>query len=173
MLEEGRERVAELRQSQSSPPSLVTALQRVARQLGQENPEICFTLTTEGQRPRLQTLAREELYALAREALTNAFRHTGVGNVCLTVRCDRQRLTLTVSDNGPGIAPEILAAGARYLHWGLPGMRERAQRIGARLSLECPAQQGTVLRVCVPAHRAYLRHRPWPAWLWRHCPRWR
>jgi nitrate/nitrite-specific signal transduction histidine kinase len=49
----------------------------------------------------------------------------------------------------------VLRKGAADGHWGLVGMRERAQRIGAALEIGAGSEGGTVLRLSVPAARAY------------------
>jgi nitrate/nitrite-specific signal transduction histidine kinase len=59
-----------------------------------------------------------------------------------------------VRDNGCGISPEDLQFG-RIGHWGLRGMRERAERIGARLRLWSRVALGTEVELCVPARLAF------------------
>jgi signal transduction histidine kinase len=58
-------------------------------------------------------------------------------------------LRVLVRDNGSGIDPEILGAG-RDGHWGLSGMRERADRIGARLRVLSGASAGAEIELSVP-----------------------
>jgi signal transduction histidine kinase len=75
-----------------------------------------------------------------------------------------ERLTLTVTDNGGGIAPEILAKGGRDGHFGLRGMRERAKRVGGRLEIRSTIGAGSTIVVTVPASNAYTqtaRRRSW------------
>jgi signal transduction histidine kinase len=64
-------------------------------------------------------------------------------------------LALTVADDGRGIDAEVLRTGAARGRWGLVGMRERAQRIGALLSITEGSEGGTLLKLSVPGVRAY------------------
>jgi CheY-like chemotaxis protein len=60
-----------------------------------------------------------------------------------------------VKDNGKGIDPEVLKQGSRRGHWGLPGMRERAEAIGAELDVWSSDGSGTEVSLRVPAGIAY------------------
>jgi nitrate/nitrite-specific signal transduction histidine kinase len=62
---------------------------------------------------------------------------------------------LRIRDDGQGIEPQILDTGERRGHWGLPGMRERAERIGARLDIWSRASAGTEIDLSVPGPVAY------------------
>ncbi len=64
------------------------------------------------------------------------------------------KLRVHVSDDGCGIDPEVLRAG-RDGHWGLPGMRERAERIGAKLHVWSSATAGTEVELSVPSQIAF------------------
>jgi nitrate/nitrite-specific signal transduction histidine kinase len=63
---------------------------------------------------------------------------------------------LSVRDDGCGIAQEVLTAGEKEGHWGLPGMRERAEKLGAELRVFSQPGEGTCVALRVPAARAYL-----------------
>jgi len=62
---------------------------------------------------------------------------------------------LRIRDNGKGIDRKVLEEGARPGHWGLPGIRERAKRIGARLKLWSEPGAGTEAELTVPGRIAY------------------
>jgi len=82
------------------------------------------------------------------EALTNAAKHSG--GTAIQVRIDYgERVRLTVADNGSGFPERDGARAARRGGFGLPTMRERAEAVGGRLSIEFP-EQGTRLMVEVP-----------------------
>src|SRR5581483_3163649 len=91
-----------------------------------------FRVIVEGRRRALHPMLRDEVYRIGREALLNAFRHSQARNIDLTLQYFPNQLRLLVRDDGCGIEPRILEAG-RDGHWGLIGMRERAEQIGARL----------------------------------------
>ena len=63
-------------------------------------------------------------------------------------------LCLRVRDNGCGIDPQVLDSG-RAGHWGLAGMRERAMRIGALLTISSCAAAGTEIQLSIPSSIAF------------------
>src|SRR2546430_17721271 len=63
-------------------------------------------------------------------------------------------LRLRIRDNGKGIDPKLLKAG-RDGHWGLPGMRERAEQIGAQLEMWSEVGAGTEVELSIPGSVAY------------------
>ena len=92
---------------------------------------------------------------MAREILRNAFRHAQASLIEAEVTYDSQFFRLRIRDNGKGIDPKVLDQGARQGHWGLPGVRERAKRIGAQLKLCSEPGAGTEAELTVPARIAY------------------
>ena len=82
---------------------------------------------------------------------------TGPQPVEVELKYSPSQLRLLVRDDGSGIEPQILNAG-RDGHWGLSGMRERAEEIGARLRLFSSAAVGTEVELSVPAHVAFEGH---------------
>jgi signal transduction histidine kinase len=97
---------------------------------------------------------REEVYRIGREALVNAFRHSHASNIELELEYASSYLRLLVRDNGSGIDPQVVRKG-REGHWGLSGMRERAERIGARFRVLSGASIGTEIELSVPGHIAF------------------
>jgi nitrate/nitrite-specific signal transduction histidine kinase len=63
-------------------------------------------------------------------------------------------LNVSIRDNGCGIDPVVLQSG-RDGHWGLSGMRERAERIGAKLKLWSRVQGGTEVALSIPSRIAF------------------
>jgi len=70
-------------------------------------------------------------YRVGREAVINAFHHSGAKTIELEIEYSLRRLRLVVSDDGCGIDPRVLEAGQPG-RWGLRVMRERSERIGAQ-----------------------------------------
>jgi len=112
-------------------------------------------ITVEGERRNLSSAIQVEVYRIAREVLRNAFRYAEAHQIEAEIRNDDQEFRLRIRDDGKGIDPEILEKGRRAGHWGLPGVRERAQRIGGQLDLWSKPGAGTEVQLTVPAAVAY------------------
>jgi signal transduction histidine kinase len=89
----------------------------------------------------------EELYRIAQEALNNALKHARAQNIGLLLRRDETHLVLEIVDDGMGFEG---AGDDRHGGLGLPGMRERAHRLGGSLTVLSSPGQGTTVRVEVP-----------------------
>jgi len=100
-------------------------------------------------------MLQDEVYRISREVIRNAFAHAAASLIEVEIRYDENELRLRIRDDGKGMDPEILRAGEVSGHWGIPGMRERAQRIGARLDFWSEAGAGTEVQLAVPAAMAY------------------
>jgi signal transduction histidine kinase len=104
----------------------------------------------------LHPILRDEVYRIGREALVNAFRHSGATAIEVELEYAVKRLRVLVRDNGRGIDPLVLQSG-REGHWGLPGMRERAESIGGTLRVWSRASYGTEIELSVPSHVAFKK----------------
>jgi PAS domain S-box-containing protein len=96
---------------------------------------------------QLPLLIQEELYHIAQEALNNALKHAHPRQVRVCLRFSQDAICLEISDDGSGFA---LASAQESGGLGLPGMRERAERIGAELDIESAPGRGTKVMVRVP-----------------------
>jgi signal transduction histidine kinase len=88
-----------------------------------------------------------DIVQFAREALTNAVRHSGAATVSLVISRDDGSFVLQIDDDGEGFDPEAAEGRGR----GLGNLRARAQTLGARLDLDSGPGQGTRVRLLVPA----------------------
>jgi len=113
-----------------------------------------FEMTVEGRVRPIRPLVRDEVYCIGREALVNAFRHARARRIEVELEYDPRHLRMVIRDDGCGIDPDVLHAG-RDGHWGLPGMRDRAQRIGGQLTLSSRTGSGTELELLLPASVAF------------------
>ncbi|WP_142806192.1 sensor histidine kinase [Stenotrophomonas maltophilia] len=158
-LAEGRERVNALRDGPFSGRDLASALADVHAEYAGHgtNP---LRLTVEGATPPLQADAAEEVFLIGREAIRNALRHADASAIEVELSYGTRCFLLHVRDDGVGIADEDAGHG----HWGLQGMRERAQRLGAELQLWTRPGLGTEVALAVPARRLY--HRRPSRWRW-------
>src|SRR6185312_16602384 len=113
-----------------------------------------FRVIVEGSARPLHPIVRDEVYRIGREAVVNSFRHSRAKNITVEVSYLENQLRLLISDNGCGINSEVLETG-REGHWGLSGMRERAERIKARLKVRSRVGSGTEVELSVPAAVAF------------------
>jgi len=96
---------------------------------------------------RLPFAVQEELYHIAQEALNNALKHAHAQRVRVHLQFLDTATSLEVWDDGVGFEPEGAREGAGL---GLPGMKERAQRIGGKLQIEGAPGKGTRVTIEVP-----------------------
>jgi signal transduction histidine kinase len=108
-----------------------------------------FLVVVNGLAKPLHPEVAEELYRLGKEALYNAFSHSKSRTIEMELNYERSQLRVCIRDNGAGIAPEVLRAGNAAGHWGLPGMRERAKKIGGSINVWSQIGAGTEVEVRV------------------------
>jgi signal transduction histidine kinase/ligand-binding sensor domain-containing protein len=149
VIAEGRDRVKDLRGEEATDIDLLSALLAAGRELEPDSGTRLRAIS--GGKPRpLDPCVQEELYRIGREALINAFRHAGAREVVVEITHGRRALHLRVHDDGRGMSPEVIERGGRPGHWGLSGMRERAERIGGTFSIRSREGKGTEIDVAVP-----------------------
>jgi len=154
VIDEARRSVQGLRSSSAGRSyDLERALSLIPEELGGAKG-VSFRVVVNGRPRPLRPVLREEVYRICRESLLNAFRHSGAGSIEVEISYLGRGLTVVIKDDGRGIDPAILRSG-REGHWGLPGMRERADRIGARLTLRSRAGSGTEVELTLPARVAF------------------
>ena len=154
ILDDARNCVQWLRNSDEAPADLRVALIDVGNQLSSTSG-MGFELKQAGDPVVLDADVQEELRRIATEALSNAFRHSAGRAVSLELRYEGNAFLLTVKDDGTGLDAATMKAGYRTGHWGLVGMRERAQRIGAHIELQTSGS-GTTVNIRVPANQIYM-----------------
>ena len=153
VIDEGRNAVRALRPTLQESDDLEEAFAKIHREMQPETP-VAFRIIVEGQSRPLHPLIRDEVYRIGREALVNAFRHAKATKIEMELESSDPHLRVVVRDNGCGIDPQILKTG-RDGHWGLSGMRERADRIGASLRVWSRAEAGTEVELSVPGRIAF------------------
>ena len=167
---EGRDAVHDLRSSTVLTNDLSQAVQALGDELGSQDSPLSasFRVVVEGAPRELHPILRDEIYRIAREAVRNAFRHAQALHIEAEISYGERALRVRVRDDGRGIDPAVVEEG-RAGHYGLPGMRERAKRIGAELNVWSGVGSGTEVELEVPGAIAYgtgpARGRWW--WRWR------
>ncbi len=150
---EGRDQLQELRAGDAHVLEDVLA-DAIAR-LRQAHGELAVDVHVDGERRPLLAPVADEIAEIAREALRNAFAHAHAARIRVTLVYARRTLSLCVADDGRGLPEPVRRDGTRSGHWGLVGMRERAERIGARLDIASGPRQGTTVTLTVPGAHAY------------------
>ncbi|HZF30909.1 MAG TPA: two-component regulator propeller domain-containing protein [Gammaproteobacteria bacterium] len=165
MLAESRDKVKDLRPPPSDAADLAQALAAEGEQLAQGH-SAAFRVSVQGAGRALHPMVREEGFLIAREALSNAFRHAGAGTIEAEVGYAKAALHVRIRDDGQGIGAAVLDAGGTPGHFGLIGMRERAKKLGAHLDVWSKPGAGTEVDLRVPANVAYGRRRPAASGVW-------
>jgi signal transduction histidine kinase len=126
---------------------LVTALEMLARETSQGNSLIVDFQKTGSER-RLSHEVELSLYRIAQEALNNVVKHSNATHASLSITFGDSEIQMGVGDNGDGfIVPHSPTEFAPSGHFGLLGVHERADLIGASLEMESVLGKGTSLKV--------------------------
>jgi signal transduction histidine kinase len=155
---EGRNAIQGLRSSTVATNELAQAIAALGEELGAnfQNGVPRLNVSVEGKPQELHPILRDDVYRIAGEALRNAFRHARSTNIEAELTYSPRLLRVRIRDNGTGIASGIIDAG-RDGHWGLQGMRERAQQIGAKIEIWSQPGAGTEVDLSIPGSIAYTR----------------
>jgi hypothetical protein len=145
--QEGRAALNSLRTSTIETNDLAQALQRVTED-GIIPGSMAVTFSVVGDAKKMHAIVRDEIYRIGYEAIRNACLHSSAS--CLEIELTYgQDLALRVADNGVGIDSAVANLG-KHGHFGLEGMRERAVRIGGKLTLVSSPSSGTEIKLIVP-----------------------
>jgi signal transduction histidine kinase/ligand-binding sensor domain-containing protein len=161
-LVQGRDRIHDLRTDTTSDDELSKSLARYGNQLA-EAQAISFSMKVTGAEDKLDPIVRDEICRIGREALGNAFKHSNGSRIEAEIIYNPGSIKMRILDNGVGISPEVLLHG-RAGHWGLSGMRERAVKIGANLSIWSRPTGGTEMELVLPVHHSNKRESWWLSW---------
>lgn len=154
LIEEGRNTVKDLRASEYDE---LTDFEQEFLKIREEfdiNKSIDFRMVIRGTPRLLHPLIGSEMLQIGHEALINAFLHSRATAIEVEIEYGIKSLNLLVRDNGCGIDSEILRSG-RDGHWGLTGMRERAEKIRAEIKIWSRVNAGTEVVVSVPRRFAF------------------
>jgi len=155
---EGRDAVQGLRASVRESNDLAEALRALGEELAAEksagHPPV-LAVEVQGLSRPLRPIVRDEIFRVASEALRNAFAHAAATQIDVELRYDERQFRLRVRDDGKGLDSTVLRDGGREGHFGMPGMRERAEVIRGKLTVWSAAGSGTEVELVVPAANAY------------------
>ena len=129
---------------------LVTALEMLARETGQI-AGIPVEFARQGAERRLESATELALYRMAQESLSNVARHAQASRAAMSIHFARQAVTLQVTDDGIGFtAPKHSSDVAPSGHFGLLGLYERSEMIGAHLEILSKPGEGSQVTIVVP-----------------------
>ncbi|MEQ1759654.1 MAG: two-component regulator propeller domain-containing protein [Vicinamibacterales bacterium] len=144
-IREFRQAVSDLRAERDD---FISAL-RTAGETAERTAGVQFDLVVRGRPRQSPEEVERQLIKIAREAVSNAARHSRARSISVEVGYDESSLRLAVRDDGLGFDPDTSVSLAEG-HCGLTTMRERAAEIGARLSISSAFGQGTQVEAIVP-----------------------
>jgi signal transduction histidine kinase len=119
---------------------------------------MAVTFSVVGDAREMHPIVRDEIYRIGYEAIRNAFAHSSASRMEVELRY-ADDLALRVSDSGTGIDPAIADTG-KDGHFGLQGMRERASRIGGKLTIVSSTNSGTEIKLIVPGGIIFRKRMP-------------
>jgi signal transduction histidine kinase len=140
VLTEVRDTLCDLRTDVTDARGLVETLEEFLERVeARADFDVSFRHESTGRLPLVQ---ERELWRLAHEAISNVEHHARAEHLRVRWRCDGEVGVLTVADDGRGFDPSAASGPGSY---GLKGMRERADAIGARLEIDSEPFVGTVV----------------------------
>jgi signal transduction histidine kinase/ligand-binding sensor domain-containing protein len=160
VLREARQRVRNLRRRTTDDDELSNRLTQCGQELAKDH-SATFTLAIVGEPQILESTVQDEAYRIVAEALTNAFRHASASKIETEVTYDSSTLRIRVRDDGVGMNKAVRSNGHPG-HWGLAGMRERAEAIRAQFNIWSRESAGTEVELVIPAAIAYPRNQRKP-----------
>jgi signal transduction histidine kinase len=158
-ISEGRDAITDIRASTLASRDLGKSITALMTNLSEElaagnGRSVTFRVLVEGVPRAMRPTLQDEIYRIARESLRNAFRHAQAGHIETEITYG-ESLRLRFRDDGKGMDPRVVERGGRSGHWGLPGIRERAKRIGAQLAIWSELGAGTEVELSIPGSIAY------------------
>ena len=145
-LDEARRSVRALRPLPLDGGDLTQALNRLAGRPDDGGPAVAVHV--HGRTRPLAAKVEEELYRVAKEALTNSLRHAKASLISIDLTFDAALIRLAVRDDGGGFDTQLPDPPTTF---GITGMRERVDRIGGTLTVDSTLGGGTVVTVVVSA----------------------
>lgn len=151
-IDEGRAAMRGLRSASPAPSSLEQAFSKFLSEVITDGGPQLRTFVQGRPRP-LGPVMEHQLFLIGREALMNALRHSKATKIEVELQYLGDHVRLFVHDNGCGINPETVQSKSDS-HWGLRGMRDRAENIGARFEIRSRSARGTEVGIVIPTDGA-------------------
>jgi len=152
-VDEARLAVWDLRQSSGSGEDIVKAVAQLAQRISLETG-IPIDFEKTGAPRALEAEGEWSLLMIIREALQNAVRHAAPKSLSVLLSFDRRNLWAAIKDDGCGFDPELTFASNGH-HYGLIGMRERAEKLGGEFAVTSSPGSGTRVLFSIPLSRSH------------------
>jgi len=155
---EGRDAIHDLRSLAPAPKSLAEEITSLGEELISKDgnsDSAQFLVVIEGLAQTLRPQYHVEIYRIAREALRNAVGHAQARRIETEIAYSKKLFRLRIRDDGKGINPTVPDGGEHAGHWGLTGMRERAERIGGQLDVWSEPGAGTEVELRIAGSIVY------------------
>ena len=156
---EGRDAIHDLRTRTTAAIALAEEITALGEELSVEGRNtkatIEFRIVVEGSARPMRPNLHIEVFRITREALRNAFSHSQGHMIETEMAYTENQFRLRIRDDGKGIDPDERVRAERTGHWGLKGMRERAERLGGELEVWSEPGAGTEIELRIPASIAY------------------
>ncbi len=149
---EGRDAIQNMRASTITKNDLARALRVAGDQMAAQG-SATFEVMVQGSSRDVHPILHDEVYRIALEAMRNAFQHAEARAIEADILYG-DSLRVRIRDNGKGIDPAVMKEG-RSGHYGLLGMRERAERIGGKLDVWTGPGAGTEIQLTIPGTIAF------------------
>ncbi len=145
---EARRSVMDLRASALEKEGLAAALESGARSWARESG-VDVELDIVPPKLELPREMQQQLLRIAQEAVANALKHAAPSTIRVRLHAQGGKLFLRIADDGRGFEGQTVFSTSGG-HFGLVGMRERAQRVGGQLRVDSKPGRGTAVEAIVP-----------------------
>jgi ligand-binding sensor domain-containing protein/signal transduction histidine kinase len=156
---EGRDAIHDLRSPTTAPKALEEEIRALGEELvatGADRKEpMEFRIVIEGSAHTLRPNLHAEVFRIAREAMRNAFNHSQGRLIETEMAYTESLFRIRIRDDGKGIDSDERLKAERSGHWGLRGMRERAEHLGGEFRVWSEPGAGTEIELRIPALVAY------------------
>lgn len=155
---DARNRVRDLRGTEGAN-DLVTIVEYLVADVPFD-PPIPVRILLEGKPRLLHPFVAAEIKRILHEVLFNIALHARASSAEVAIGFEPRHLAIRVRDDGIGMPEDVLARGHKQGHFGLIGMRERAEKIGGHVLVSSGPGAGTEITLTLPAKLAFARRRP-------------
>lgn len=149
-LSDVRQYMAALRQTEESGGlNLPVTVARLADDLRRQSG-VAVDFEETGAERQLEPFVERAVIRIIGEGLRNVGQHSGASNAKVILRYDDEQVVATIEDDGKGFESNELSTAEERGHYGIVGMRERAEGVGGQLVVRSEPGRGTIVRATIP-----------------------